>query len=199
MSQSALIEMTLKWHLTRLRVRQITQTEKYVFHCFFMFQCVFNISKCFESSIPMHLAPFRGASSAPTVLIHIHCVPLFMNNEGEQSLWMSRLIPTVFLGACWKERLSAWLIPNLLLVSMQISCIHRYINANAKYPTIIIAMTISIVHILTDSLPLALPLLLVEPTRVQCLEPKSSMPNVWRYSVSTTIEIVRNSTWNISW
>ena len=46
---------------------------------FFMFQCVFNISKCFESSIPMLLAPFRGASSAPTVLIHnIHSVLLFM-------------------------------------------------------------------------------------------------------------------------
>lgn len=125
-------------------------------------------------------------------------------HEGKQSLCMSWLIPTFqppFLENVEKTDSTIHMAHPKPVVGFNANTIHRYINENAKYPTIIIAMAmaISIVHILTDSLPLALPLLLVEPTRVQCLEPKSSMPNVRRYPVSTTIEIVRNSTWNISW
>lgn len=117
--------MTLKWHLTRLHVQQITQTEKYVFHVSMRFQY-------FEMFRVQYSYAFRSISRS------LFCSDRFDSysfctalHEGEQSLCMSWLIPTAFLGECWKDRLY---YPH---GSMQISYIDM--PTIAKYATIIIA------------------------------------------------------------
>jgi len=167
-----------KWHWNdTLQSYTYNKSPKQRNTVFFMFQCVFNISNVSNPVFLCILLHFEE----PLLLRPFWFIFILHRSSWRRTIFVHVTINSNRLfGRMLKRQtlLSTWLIPNLLLVSM--------------------AMAISTVHILTDSLPLAPPLLLVEPTRVQCLEPKSSMPNVWRYPVSTTIDIVRNSTWNIS-